>query len=227
MHGISSILSQSIFMGEIFLFCFLCHYDLLLCFRLRHRIAKRNHARIGLLPISKKKNSFQLCFCFACFFLALFIFFSNTLKVVFISSASITFPEMCPIMYFFTASPHYNLVFFWSKTEIKHSGLKNDGGFLICRYSQVVKWGLVQHLALWSIQRFIAFCESWYTLDPETGWCPLGTLWHFTEMQIYTAITKNHTFDNILKTKNGRAMKSVYIHMFSWSVNTINIKPTF
>ena len=34
-------------------------------------------------------------------------------------------------------------------------------------------------------------------------------------MQICTAISKYHTFDNILKTKNGRAMKLVSIHMFS------------
>ena len=44
-------------------------------------------------------------------------------------------------------------------------------------------------------------------------------------MQIGIAITKNYTFAIIPKTKIGRTTKSVSIHMFSWSRNTIN-KPT-
>ena len=51
--------------------------------------------------------------------------------------------------------------------------------------------------------------------------------WHllafYKKMQIISAITKNHTFANILKKESG--MKSVYIHVFSWSMNAITIKP--
>ena len=41
-------------------------------------------------------------------------------------------------------------------------------------------------------------------------------------MQISTAITKKTTFASISKTKNGRTMNFVCIHMFSWAKNTMN-----
>ena len=42
-------------------------------------------------------------------------------------------------------------------------------------------------------------------------------------MQISTAITKKTTFASISKTKNGRTMNFVCIHMFSWAKNTMNV----
>ena len=45
------------------------------------------------------------------------------------------------------------------------------------------------------------------------------------KMQICTTNPKNHTLDNI--SKNGTAMKSVFIHIFSWLINIMNINPTF
>ena len=49
----------------------------------------------------------------------------------------------------------------------------------------------------------------------------LGHLGISQKNQICSAITKYHNFDNILKTKNGRAMNLVSIHMFSWSMDTM------
>ena len=76
------------------------------------------------------------------------------------------------------------------------------------------------HLTLVSIQRFISFLESCLR-----NW--VRPCWHFWAFYKKTKIfTKHHTFANILKTKNGRVMKSVSINMFSWSVDTMNIKLT-
>ena len=62
-------------------------------------------------------------------------------------------------------------------------------------------------------------------MDDDALLSPLGGI--SQKMQICTAITKHHTFGNILKIKNCGTIKSVFIHMYLWSVNARNIKPTF
>ena len=96
--------------------------------------------------------------------------------------------------------------------------------------SPEVKWGLVAapcfgvHVTFYCIFRIFLYprLRNWMMLS----WHLLASLGISQKRQICFAVTRNHSFDNILKTKNGRAMKSVSIHMFSWSINTMNIKTT-